>query len=153
MHLALNETSIGGIYMFKINATVRSAAFLLGLGLASIGVNAKIHTWIPMARAQGLAPQPPVVIIGHISWSGGYFDDSVFDDHWTEPSQSGSLIGPLAAMISSVETALDMANVCYNPLISPEAQGTTSTGGVEQRFLTANETFNSIAMIKHLPQL
>lgn len=139
--------------MFKINATTRICTLALGISLMSIGINAKVHTWIPLAQAQGLAPQAPVIIIGHISWGSGYFDDSIFDDYWKEPSQSGSLIGPIRALINSVGKALDMADVCNNPLISQAARETTSSGAPEQRFLTANETFNSIAIIKHLPQL
>ena len=58
--------------------TTRICTLALGISLMSIGINAKVHTWIPLAQAQGLAPQAPVIIIGHISWGSGYFDDSIF---------------------------------------------------------------------------
>jgi len=117
------------------------ALVLFALSEASL---AGTHTWVPkkriLASGSDVIEFPTVTVTGHIDWGSGDFDSSVSDS--TNLTGSGSGIG--GAILAAKARAIDMANVCKNPFISNDAKQTTSATDTTNRWLAAQEVFNSI---------
>lgn len=140
---------------------VRTIAIFF-LSLISATGFAADHTWIstPSFNANNQAPSksssaqtesrspgesldsetlPTVYITGStIGWGSGYFDQP-FSETYT-PFGSGSIGGGIA---SARDRAVDLSNVCTNPLISSASKTTTSTSDATSRWLAAQDLFNT----------
>lgn len=125
---------------------------------------AAVHTWIsspapvaaatsggtpsPMVQqAAGNPTLPPVTITGStIQWGYGSFDIP-FSEMPSYVTVGGGLSGGIQQQRSR---AIDLSSVCTNPAISADAKATTSTTGPTNRWLAAQEMFNTLLAQKML---
>jgi hypothetical protein len=124
------------------------AWLLLGVAVLQSGIaGAAEHTWIPREQrlSNGTISLPGVTVIGNkITWGGGGFDIG-FPDAATALFSSGSS-GLGAAITSAKLKAYNLSDICKNPYISPETRTTTSGSSLTQRWMAAQDVFNTIAI-------
>lgn len=123
-------------------------AFLLSVTLHPLTASAAEHRWIQTPTREqaqsGVVVLPPVVITGtSIYWGSGYFDSpftasSASSTMYTGGSTRGELVA------NGRDRAITWSNVCTNPAISRSARQTTSTSDTTNRWLAAQELFNSL---------
>ena len=130
--------------MSNLKLSLRLAVVTTMLAIIPYEAQARVHTWIPIKTAQG-APVQQVVITGSkINWGAGYFDDAAFNEFMSFSSAS-SMFGPFNAAMHAAERALELSDVCQNPLVSEFTKATTGGGSdITGRWLAANDTFNSL---------
>ncbi|HEX6708464.1 MAG TPA: hypothetical protein VF169_27260 [Albitalea sp.] len=106
------------------------------------------HTWTTkkVILSDGSVTFPIVTIVGsRIGWGAGAFDQDFTEYANTNPVGSSSLAFAIA---SAKERAVNLADVCKNPVISDGAKQVTGTSDTTSRWLAAQELFNSIQMAK-----
>lgn len=90
---------------------------------------------------------PPVLIVGStINWGSGYFDSDFTESYFS--MGSGSIGGGIAG---ARDRAVDLSDVCKNPLVSSDTKTTTSTSDATSRWLAAQNLFSSTAASNLLP--
>lgn len=98
-------------------------------------------------QATGNPTLPPVTITGStIQWGYGYFDIP-FSEVPGYITVGGGISGGIQQQRSR---AIDMSSVCKNPAISTEAKAITSGNGPTNRWLAAQEMFNTLLAQKML---
>ncbi len=123
--------------------------FVLLISLVCAPSWAATHTWVPRAHilANGTYGYDYTLPYVSVTGNGTDYGPDDFDLGFTETAINPYPSPPNGiAIYQNKVKALSLSDVCKNPAVSQEAKSTTLETGVENRYLTATELFNSVQL-------